>query len=125
MKPLPIVQRTYEFIRWYVPILDNLPRKHKFSIGDRMIDELYDLLEGLIFARYTQEKLAKLELLNAKLDVLRYQTRLLFDFEQFDERRYEYVGQHIHEIGKELGGWIRQQRQKGNNNGSSVLVMLK
>ncbi len=115
MQNLPIIQKTYDFIQWYIPILDNLPRKHKFSIGDRMISGLYELLEGLIDARNNPEKLAKLELLNVKLDVLRYQTRLLFDFKQFDERRYEYVGQRINEIGKELGGWIRQQRQKGNN----------
>jgi hypothetical protein len=77
-----------------------------------MIDGLYDLLEGLIFARYAPEKLAQLELLNAKLDVLRHQTRLLFDFNQFDEHRYKYVGNLLNDIGNELGGWIRQQRSK-------------
>lgn len=80
-----------------------------------MIAILYELLEGLILARYAQEKLSQLEILNAKLDILRHQTRLLFDFQQFDERRYEYAGQLINEIGNELGGWIRQQRQRGNH----------
>ncbi|MGB6297544.1 MAG: diversity-generating retroelement protein Avd [Rivularia sp. (in: cyanobacteria)] len=114
MQDLPIVQKTYDLIQWYVPILDRLPRNHKFSLGDRVIAGLYDLLEGLILARYAQQKLPQLELLNAKLDVLRHQTRLLFDFQQFNEQRYEYVGQLINEIGNELGGWIKQQRQKGN-----------
>ncbi|MBO3461741.1 diversity-generating retroelement protein Avd [Aetokthonos hydrillicola Thurmond2011] len=112
MQDLPIVQKTYDLIRWYVPILDRLPKNHKFGLGDRMIAGLYDLLEGLILARYAQEKLAQLEVLNAKLDILRHQTRLLLDFQQFDERRYEYAGELINEIGNELGGWIRQQRQK-------------
>lgn len=112
MPDLPIVQKTYDLIKWYVPILNRLPKKHKFTLGDRMITGLYDLLEGLILARYSQEKLTQLELLNAKLDILRHQTRLLFDFQEFDQRRYEYVGQMLNEIGNELGGWIKQQRQK-------------
>jgi hypothetical protein len=111
MSDLPIVQKTYDLIKWYVPILDKLPKNHKFGLGDRIVSGLYDLLEGLILARYAREKLGQLELLNAKIDILRHQTRLLFDFGLFDERRYEYVGQLINDIGNELGGWIKQQRQ--------------
>uniref|UniRef100_UPI0030DCAE59 diversity-generating retroelement protein Avd n=1 Tax=Nodularia spumigena TaxID=70799 RepID=UPI0030DCAE59 len=71
MPDLPIVQKTYDLIKWYVPILNRLPKKHKFTLGGRMIIGLYDFLEGLILARYAQEKLTQLELLNAKLDILR------------------------------------------------------
>ncbi|KYC36458.1 four helix bundle protein [Scytonema hofmannii PCC 7110] len=108
----PIIQHTYDLILWYIPVLDRLPRNHKFTLGTRMIDGLYDILEGLIHARYLPEKLAQLELLNAKLDVLRHQTRLLFDFNQFDNQKYEQIGGFINVIGNELGGWIRQQRSK-------------
>ncbi len=86
MNDLPIIQKTYDLIKWYVPILNRLPRNHKFMLGDRMIAGLYDLLEGLIIARYAKEKLAQLESLNAKLDILRHQTRLLLDFELIKER---------------------------------------
>ncbi|QYX31559.1 diversity-generating retroelement protein Avd [Sphaerospermopsis torques-reginae] len=111
MSDLPIIQKTYDLIKWYVPILDRLPKKHKFGLGNRIVSGLYDLLEGLILARYAKQKLAQLELLNAKLDIIRHQTRLLFDFQLFDERRYQYVGQLLNGIGNELGGWIKQQRQ--------------
>jgi hypothetical protein len=80
MSDLPIIQKTYDLIKWYVPILDKLPKNHKFGLGDRIVSGLYDLLEGLILARYAREKLGQLELLNAKIDILRHQTRLLFDF---------------------------------------------
>jgi hypothetical protein len=90
MQDLPIIQKTYDLIKWYVPVLNCLPKNHKFNLGDRMIAGLYDLLEGLILARYAHEKLAQLELLNAKLDILRHQTRLLFDFSQLkNTKNYE------------------------------------
>jgi hypothetical protein len=57
MNELPIIQKTYDLIRWYVPILNRLPRDHKFNLGDRIISELYSLLDRLIIAQYTKEKL--------------------------------------------------------------------
>jgi hypothetical protein len=117
MEELPIIQKTYDLIKWYVPILNQLPKTHKFILGDRMIKELYDLLENLIEARYdTKDKLSKLEPLSSKLDILRHQTRLLLDFELIAIHRYEYAGKFINEIGKELGGWIKQQNKLKQSN---------
>ncbi|WP_242057134.1 MULTISPECIES: four helix bundle protein [Oscillatoriales] len=57
MSELPIIQKTYDLIKWYVPILNRLPRSHKFMLGDRMITGLYDLLDALIIAKYSADKL--------------------------------------------------------------------
>lgn len=112
MQDLPIIQKTYDLIQWYVPILNRLPRDHKLLLGNRIITGLYDLLEALIVVRYAQEKLGQLESLNSHLDILRYQTRLLLDFKLMSEQRYEYAGKLINAIGTDLGGWIKQQRQR-------------
>ncbi|NER93772.1 MAG: diversity-generating retroelement protein Avd [Symploca sp. SIO1B1] len=112
MSDLPIIQRTYDLIKWYVPILNRLPRDHKFTLGNRIVSGLYDLLENLIVARYAQEKLSTLELLNPKLDILRHQTRLLLDFKLIKTERYEYASKLLNEIGQELGGWIKQQKRR-------------
>ncbi len=77
---ISIIQKTYDLIQWYVPIIERLPRVHRFTLGDRMITGMYDLLEELIIAQYSQQKLARLQTLNPKLSVMRYQTRLLLDF---------------------------------------------
>ncbi|OLP18405.1 four helix bundle protein [Leptolyngbya sp. 'hensonii'] len=111
MHELPVIQHTYDLIRWYVPILNRLPRQHRFLLGDRIIRGLYDLLDNLIKARYERHKLPRLEGLNSNLDILRHQTRLLLDFEELSLDRYEYVGKAIDAIGCELGGWIKQQRK--------------
>ncbi len=109
---LPVIQKTYDLVKWYIPILNRLPRDHRFTLGERIIQGLYDLLEGLILARYSQDKLERLESLNFRLDLLRHQTRLLLDFNLMQAERYEYVGKLLNEIGTELGGWIKQQRRR-------------
>ena len=39
MNELPIIQKAYDLITWYVPILNSLPRNHKFLLGDRIANE--------------------------------------------------------------------------------------
>jgi hypothetical protein len=109
---LKVVQKVYDLIKWYVPILNRLPRDHKFILGDRMIRCLYDLLEGLLDARFSSDNLNKLQALNLKLDILRYQTRLLHDFVLISTERYEYVSRLLQEIGAELGAWIKHKKQQ-------------
>jgi len=111
MSDLPIIQKTYDLIKWYVPLLNRLPRSHRFLLGDRIITGLYTLLEGLIQARYAKEKLPQLQALNTQLDILRHQTRLLLDFHLISAQRYDYAGGQLNDIGVDLGGWIKQQRQ--------------
>ncbi|MGK7886021.1 MAG: diversity-generating retroelement protein Avd [Crocosphaera sp.] len=116
MNELPVIQKTYDFVKWFVPILNKLPRHHKFMLGDRIIKEVYELLEGLLRARYAKQKLTQLQSLNTELDVLRYQIRLLYDFELISLKRYQYINQQLQGIGIELGGWIKQQKQCNQNN---------
>jgi hypothetical protein len=112
MSELSIIQKTYDLIKWYVPILNKLPRDHKLLLGNRIITELYNFLDNLIVAQFAKKKLVYLEPLNARLQILRHQTRLLLDFGLIPEHRYEYASKLINEIGQELGGWIRSQRPK-------------
>ena len=112
MKDVAIVQKTYDLILWYVPILNRLPRDQKFALGNRMVAGLYDLLEELLFAQYATCKLARLEALNPLLNLLRYQTRLLLDFHLIEATRYEYAAKLLNNIGRDLGGWIKQRKQQ-------------
>lgn len=109
---LPIIQRTYDLILWYIPRINKFPRDYRFALGDEMQRGLYGLLSSLIRARYCREKVELLESVNAELEVLRYQTRLCKDFSLLDTRRYEYASGLINGIGNDLGGWLRQQQKK-------------
>jgi len=108
-KDLPIIQKTYDLILWYVPHLNKMPRDHRFGLGDRMTEGLYFVLEQLIEAKFTHKKIPILCEINIALERLRYQTRMLKDFTIFDLKRYEYATRHLLEIGEMLGNWIKQQ----------------
>jgi hypothetical protein len=101
----------HDLIVWFVPIINRFPRDHKFTLGDRLQNRMYDILEELIMARYEKEKASRLERTNAKLDVLRHQTRFLLEFKLIDGRRFYHASELINGVGVELGGWIKQQRK--------------
>ena len=109
---LPIIQAAMDLIQWFVPLLNRLPRHHRFALGDRLIQGLYILLEGLVAARYATTKLEHLKPLNARLDLLRLQIRLLHSFQLIDDRRYEHVFRLLEEVGRQPGGRISPQRRQ-------------
>lgn len=112
MQELSVIQKCYDLVKWYVPIIERFPKVHKFTMGDRIINQLYAILEGLIRAKYAPKKLSRLESLNTELAILRHQTRLLLDFNLISLKRYEYVSKLIDELGAELGNWIKGQRKR-------------
>jgi len=110
---LTVIQKTYDLILWYVPIIERLPRSQKFNLGARIEAQLYLILEEMITAKFEKTKVERLFGINIKLELLRHQTRLLFDLKLFDGKKLHHVSQLINGIGIEIGGWIKQQKAAG------------
>jgi hypothetical protein len=108
---LPIQEATLELIRWFIPILHRLPRLHRHGLGDRLVANLYELLEQLALARFQRERLAILEPLRGRIQLIQLQTRLLHDFQLIDLRRYEHASRLITAIGRQHSAWLSQQRR--------------
>ena len=68
---LPIIEAPLDLIRWFIPLLNRLPRSHKFALGSEITQALYGLLRGLVKARYSRDKLPLLEPLAADLEAQR------------------------------------------------------
>jgi hypothetical protein len=108
---LPIQEATLDLVRWFIPILHRLPRQHRHGLGDRLVANLYELLEQLALARFQRKRLAILEPLRGRIQLIQLQTRLLHDFQLIDLRRYEHASRLITAIGRQHSAWLSQQRQ--------------
>jgi len=109
----PVVMKTYDFIQWIVPKLEKFPRSQRFLLGDRIQTTLLDVLEGLIEASYTKDKVSILNEANLKLEKLRFLIRLSKDMRYLSVKHSQFASERLLEIGKMLGGW-RKERQ-GNS----------
>ncbi len=109
---LPIIEASLDLIHWFVPLLHRLPRQHKFGLGDRLVTNLYHLLEQLVHARYARAKLPILEPLKAHIVVIQLQIRLLHQFKLIEIQRYEHASRLVTTIAKQHSGWLSQQQRQ-------------
>ena len=104
---LLVIQKLYDYLIWVSPIINRLPRDKKFTIGDRLLNKLYDVLEDLIKAKYrSRNKLELLERANVGLEIVRFYQRLILSDNLWDRKRYQFASKSVNEIGILLGKWV-------------------
>ena len=101
------LEKAYQFVLWLVPMVEKFPRTQKFLLGDRIQSAALDVLEGLVEATYTRNRMPVLRAANLKLEKLRLLFRLAIDLQVLDLRRYEQAARAIDEIGRLVGGWLK------------------
>jgi hypothetical protein len=103
---LPIVvSKAYDFSLWLIQKVEHFPRSYRFSIGDRLVAGVIDLLLRLVDAAYAREKSAILTEVNGMLNRMRYLMRLAKDLKLFTVDSYGYAAERVEEIGRMVGGW--------------------
>lgn len=104
-----LIAKSYDLLKDTLPILDGLPRKYKFFLGDKIQNRLAEVLELYIQAYYSQaaEKKILLKRVNIHLEILRHYIRLLFELHCINTQRYHELSEKIDEIGRMTGAWIK------------------
>ena len=104
---MQVIPKLVDFILWIIPALDKFPKSQKFLLGDRIETGLLDVLDKLIEANYSREKLVLLRKANLQLEKIRYLLRIAYRMRCFDVRKYEFCSKALVEIGRMTGGWIK------------------
>ena len=104
-----ILQKVYALLKDTVPVLNKFPRSQKFTLADRIQNQLSDLLELYIEAYYytAPDKKPLLIKANISLEKLRHYFRLCYDLGLYGSNKYEEFALKLNEIGKMTGGWIK------------------
>ena len=112
-----LLVKTNDFIRYFLPKIEKMPRNYKFIIGDRIVTIQLDFLELLIEAYYSSGKdfkLATLKKANIQLEKLRHLMQLCVDLRFIGLKQFEYVSKLLFDIGVSLGGWIKYLQGRSN-----------
>ncbi len=110
-----IFTRTYDLVKWLIPCAAKFPKLHRFTIAARLNDAILDFQETL-FTANVYEGARRLSLLweaDADLQKVRCYLRLAYEWQWLTTGQYEHASTMVNEVGRLLGGWIKQtQRQK-------------
>ncbi len=106
-----VIPLLYELILWMAPKLAQYPKIHRFTLGDRIMTVLLEILDGVIVARYDRAgREAALRRANLGLERLRYLVRLSRDLNCLSLKEYEHAARSLVSAGRHVGGWLRQAR---------------
>lgn len=102
----------HALLAWAVPAVARFPRSYRFTLGERIEQRLYGVLERLIRATYAPraDKPRLLADANVDLEVLRHEIRLAFGFRLLSAAQVEHVTRLSDAVGRQVGGWLRSLR---------------
>jgi hypothetical protein len=108
MKESPIFARTYDFVKWLIPLTVKFPRHQRFVVAQAMQQAALNLQERLIEAVRLPNVTDHLRAADVELDKLRFYLRLSYDLGYINLGQQRHAGQMLAEIGRLLGSWQKK-----------------
>ena len=95
---LIIIPKYEKYMQYMIDVIFKMPRIEKFNIGNEFKTIMYKTLENILYIN-------KIE---AELSVQRILLRLMQKNKWMDEKKFRISMEMLYEIGKILGGLIKQ-----------------
>ena len=104
---MDVINKAYELVVWASQHLEKFPKTYRFTLAERVGNRLYEVLETLIEAKYTNAPKELLKRVNLHLEVLRFQFRLAKDLRCWSIDHYGSGCRKVDEVGRLVGGWLK------------------
>lgn len=107
---IPIITHliiTYKLWHSYLP---DVPKSPRYTLGTKIDGSLVETAELLFVASYLgkEQKLPYLQKAAGQLDLVKFFLQILWEIQALDNKKYITLSEKLDEIGRMLGGWIRQ-----------------
>lgn len=105
-----IFTRTFDLLTWLLPQCDKFPKSQRFIVTKRLTDAALNFQEAIFRANSQRGELRLTYLRDADgyLQTLRLYLRLVFQWRWLVPGQFEHVSAMVEEIGRLLGGWLKQ-----------------
>jgi hypothetical protein len=112
----PIFVRTYDWLRWLLPLTMEFPKSQRFVLAQRLQQKSLDFYDHLVAAGRRVDVADNLQQADILLEQIRLNARLCRDMKLLGPRQYEHAARLLDEIGRLLGGWLAKQKgDKGSD----------
>ncbi|MBN1548437.1 MAG: diversity-generating retroelement protein Avd [Syntrophaceae bacterium] len=107
-----IIKRGYDFSKWLLNHTGKFPKSYRFSVAAKMENAILDFIEMVTVANMRSDKQPLLQRADEALARLRLLFRLSYEMRFINITSYEHGSGRIVELGRMLGGWIRNPKPK-------------
>jgi hypothetical protein len=107
------------YLLWLI-VVPHMPKRSKYTIGQRIENKLLDLLELSYLAYFTtkEKRLKKVGECILVLDTLKFLVSIAWEGKLISNSQYERIAISLDELGKMFGGWKKslEKGEKKNRN---------
>jgi len=107
-----VIKRGYDFSKWLLNHTGKFPKSCRFSVAAKLENNILDFIELTTTANLRKDKLPLLTQADEALARMRIIFRLSYEMRFINLKSYEYGSGQLTELGRLLGGWIKNP---GNN----------
>lgn len=110
MKDMVLQVRLFDLLAWLLPRSESFPRAHRHTVTQRLLDAALDAQES-VFEALGQRgagRLTALRSADVAVNRLRLYLRLAHHWRWLSDGQYQHVSEMVAEIGRLLGGWLKQ-----------------
>ncbi|TDJ00222.1 MAG: diversity-generating retroelement protein Avd [Caldithrix sp.] len=102
-----VIKRGYDFSKWLLQHTGKFPKSYRFSIAAKLENGALDFIEATTVANMRKNKLPLLKQADEALARLRLLFRLSYEMRFINLKSYKFGSGQLVELGKLLGGWIK------------------
>ena len=107
---LVVLTRLFDLLTWLLPKAERFPKVYRHTVTQRLMNAALDCQEAVFAAQGVREARRQLAPQDADvaLNRVRLYLRLAHHWRWLNDGQYAHVSAQVAEIGKLLGGWIKQ-----------------
>ena len=117
---LPIYKQTYDILLRTMVATRDFPREYKFTLGQRIKDELIELVVMIYRANSAGSKMQHIESILERIQAVQLLMRLSHDMRVLPRSHYAALSEMTDSLGRQAQGWL-----KSSGRGKSERVQVK
>jgi hypothetical protein len=107
-----VLVKWYDYAKWVLERVESFPKNQKYVLGQRLSQQVMEVLELLVEASYSREKRDLLATANRKMEVVRWTVRMGKDRNLLSASQFTHSARCLNECGKMVGGWWKAEGKK-------------
>ena len=104
---LPIYKATYDVLLRVMHAISHFPREYKYSLGEKIQNEIIELVIYIYKANSTKNKVEFLTKMQEQIQLIYLLLRISHDMKLMPTEKYAGIVEMIDEVASQTKGWLR------------------
>ena len=107
---LPVYKVSYNLLLNLFQLCRNFGKDFKYTIGDKLKNEVVEMMVCIYRANKRKEKAPLLEKAQEHIEVIRLLVRILKDLKEINLHAFVDLSAQIEDVSKQTAGWLKSVR---------------